>query len=193
MKHPATRHSLIVRLKDEQNELAWTEFVCLYEPFLYRLAERQGVPAHHVPDVVQQILLAVAKSVDGWTDDAKGASFRRWLTTVARNIVIRFMTRERKHGGAKGGTEVLELMQSVVDTPDRQQIERYEHELIVWAAEQVKGEFIESSWAAFWATTIDGRSVNDVASELNISPGSIYMSRSRIMARIKAKVHEVLD
>ena len=103
------------------------------------------------------------------------------------------MTKERKHGGAKGGTEVVELMQAVADEPDQQQIQRYEHELIVWAAEQVKSEFIESSWAAFWATTIDGRSVSGVASELNITPGSIYMSRSRIMARIKTKVNEVID
>jgi RNA polymerase sigma-70 factor (ECF subfamily) len=193
MSHPETRHSLIVRLKDERNELAWTEFACLYEPFLYRLCERQGVPQHHVPDVVQQILLAVAKSVDRWKYDTQTASFRRWLSTVARNIVIKFMTKERKHGGAKGGTEVVELMQAVADEPDQEQIRRYEHELIVWAAEQVKSEFIDSSWAAFWATTIDGRSVNEVALELKITPGSIYMSRSRIMARIKSKVSEVID
>ena len=193
MSHPETRHSLIVRLKDERNELAWTEFACLYEPFLYRLCERRGVPQHHVPDVVQQILLAVAKSVDRWKNDTQTASFRRWLSKVARNIVIKFMTKERKIGGAKGGTEVVELMQAVADEPDQDQIRRYEHELIVWAAEQVKSEFIDSSWAAFWATTIDGRSVNDVASELKITPGSIYMSRSRIMARIKSKVSEVID
>lgn len=194
MSHPETRHSLIVRLKDQQSELAWREFVSLYEPFLYRLAGRQGVPTHHVPDVVQQVLLAVAKSVDGWNDDRKGASFRRWLSTVARNIVIKFMTKERKHGGAKGGTEMMELLDNVADQqPDREQIRRYEHELIVWAAEQVKDEFIDSSWAAFWATTVDGRSVSDVAAELSISPGSIYMSRSRIMARIRKKVREVLE
>jgi len=40
---------------------------------------------------------------------------------------------------------------------------------------------------------IDGRSVADVATELGITPGSIYMSRSRIMARIRAKVREITD
>jgi hypothetical protein len=29
-----TRRSLIVRLKSEQNELAWRKFVCHYERFL---------------------------------------------------------------------------------------------------------------------------------------------------------------
>ena len=83
-----TRHSLIVRLNDEQNELAWSEFVTAYEPFLYRMASRQGVPEQHVPDVVQQVLLAIARSVDGWKDDGKSRSFRRWLATVCRNICL---------------------------------------------------------------------------------------------------------
>ena len=38
---------------------------------------------------------------------------------------------------------------------------------------------------------IEERPVDEVALELDVSPGSIYMSRSRIMARIKKKVAEV--
>lgn len=193
MPHPETRHSLIVRLKDEQNEPAWSDFVVAYEPFLYRMAERQGVPARDVPDVVQQVLMAVAMSVDGWRSDGKDASFRRWLATVCRNVVIKFMTRERRQSSGRGGTQFVDLMNNVIDEPDQDHVRKYEHELIVWAAEQVKDEFIATSWSAFWATVIEGRPVSEVSSELNITPGSIYMSRSRIMARIKAKVAEVME
>jgi len=184
---------LIVRLKDEQNELAWEEFVVQYEAFLQRFAVRQGVPERHVADVVQNILLAIARSIDGWQPDGQAASFRRWLATVARNVVIKFMTRERRQASGQGGTEVLDLLQGVAADPDADQIRRYEHEFIVWAAEQVRSEFIETSWAAFWATIIEGRSVSEVAAELRISPGSIYMSRSRIMARIRQQMEEVLQ
>lgn len=190
MRPQNTRHSLIVRLNDEQSELAWAEFVETYEPFLYRMAERQGVPQHDLPDVVQQVLLAVARSVEGWKDDGRSGSFRRWLSTVCRNIVIKFMTRERKQTAAAGGTEIVELLQNVPDKLPADDIQRYQHELIVWAAEQIRGEFIETSWAAFWATVIEGRSVSDVASELQVTPGSIYMSRSRIMARIRRRIKD---
>jgi DNA-directed RNA polymerase specialized sigma24 family protein len=80
------RKSLIVRLKNEQDEFAWREFVCSYEGFLIQLARRQGVPERHIPDVTQQILLVIAKSIDGWKDDGNAASFRRWLSTVSRNV-----------------------------------------------------------------------------------------------------------
>ena len=186
-----TRQSLIVRLKNEHKELAWRDFVCAYEGFLKQLARRQGVPERHVPDITQQILLTIARSIDGWKDDGNAASFRRWLSTVSRNVVIRFMSRERKQAGGIGGSDLVAQLQNVEDKPDEHYIRRYQHELIVWAAEVVRHEFLETSWRAFWATVIEERPVDEVALELDVSPGSIYMSRSRIIARIKMKVAEV--
>lgn len=193
MNSPETRHSLILKLTGERNELAWREFVASYEPFLKRLCERQGVPPRHTPDVTQQILATVARSVNQWRDDGHPESFRRWIHRVARNVVIRFMTQERRQAAGQGGSDLVSILQEIPDKPDRALETRYEQELIVWAAERIRGEFRETSWKAFWATLIEGRAVDDVAGELAVSPGSIYMSRSRIMARIRMLVAEVLD
>ena len=180
-----TRHSLIVRLKSGQNEIAWRDFVSNYEGFLSQIARRQGVPERHVADVTQQILMAIVRSIEGWKDDGNVASFRRWLSTVSRNAVIRFMTQDRRQPGGVGGSDLVALLLKVAEKPDEVHIQRYQHELIVWAAEQVRKEFLETSWLAFWATVIEQRSVDQVAKDLNISTGSIYMSRSRIMAKIR--------
>jgi RNA polymerase sigma-70 factor (ECF subfamily) len=192
MRQPETRPSLIVRIQGQRNEQAWTEFVSAYEPFLRTLITRQGVPERHVPDVAQQVLAAIARSVENWRDDGNPASFRRWVSRVARNVVIKFMTRERRQIGGQGGTELLKLLDNVPEPQDQDAAQAYEYELILWTAEKVRGEFRETSWKAFWATLIEGRPVADVAAELGVSPGSIYMSRSRIMARIQANVREVL-
>jgi len=194
MRPPETRHSLIVRLKDQRNNLAWTEFLCVYEPFLLRLVRKQGTPERHVADVSQQLLIAIAKSVDGWAPDGKSASFRRWLGCVARNVVIKFMMRERKQITGQGGSDFLTLLEDVTDASiDAEQTKQYEQELILWAAEQVRGEFRENSWRAFWETQVEGRSVADVAAELGVKTGAVYMSRSRVFARIRNRIEEVLD
>ncbi len=194
MRPPETRHSLIVRLRDQRNNLAWTEFVCAYEPFLMRLVQKQGTPERHVADVSQQLLIAIAKSVDGWQADGKDASFRRWLGCVARNVVIKFMTRERKQITGQGGSDFLTLLEDVTDASvSAEQIKQYEQELILWAAEQVRSEFRENSWHAFWETQVEGRSVADVAAELGVKTGAVYMSRSRVFARIRNRIEEVLD
>jgi RNA polymerase sigma-70 factor (ECF subfamily) len=182
---------LIIQLKDPGNCLAWNQFVAHYQPFLQHVIQRQGVPDRHVADVTQQVLLAIAKSVESWQDDGQPASFRRWLRRVARNVVIKYMTRERRAIGGQGGTEAIDLLHDLPAAPDREQEARYEHELILWAAQQVRREFQAKSWEVFWATMIDNRSVAEVAEQYEVSPGSIYMSRSRILARIRRMIEEL--
>jgi RNA polymerase sigma-70 factor, ECF subfamily len=193
MHQPETRPSLILRLKGERNELAWTEFASTYESFLRQLVSRQGVAERDALDVTQQILASIAHSVEGWQDDGNPASFRRWLHRVARNVVIKFMARERQHVWGRGGSDSCDLLQQIPEPPREDQLRAYEHELVAWAARQVHDEFQETSWKAFWETLVAGRAVGDVAKELGVTPGSIYMSRSRIMVRIRAKIHEVDD
>ncbi|HUE17332.1 MAG TPA: sigma-70 family RNA polymerase sigma factor [Planctomycetaceae bacterium] len=193
MHQPETRPTLILRLKGERNEAAWTEFVSTYELFLRQLVGRQGVGERDLNDVTQQLLAAIARSVEGWRDDGSPASFRRWLHRVARNVVIKFLARERRQVGGRGGTDFLEMLQQVPEQPNEAQLRAYEHELVLWSAHQVQAEFHETSWRAFWETLVAGRAVGDVARELGVTPGSIYMSRSRIMARIRTKIREVDD
>ena len=104
------------------------------------------------------------------------------------------MVRERKHVTGEGGSDFLKALTETIDPSIDAELQRqYEQELILWAAERVRSEFRESSWQAFWETEIVGRSIADVAKELGVSSGSVYMSRSRIFARIRVTIEEVLN
>src|SRR5438128_2179860 len=115
MPQPETNLSLVLRLKDWANQPAWQEFVCVYEPFLTQLIRRANTPEHDVADVSQQLLCAIARSVDSWSSDGQTASFRRWLARVARNVSIKYLTREKRQVHGQGGTDFLEML---VATPD---------------------------------------------------------------------------
>ncbi|MHC5544480.1 sigma-70 family RNA polymerase sigma factor, partial [Singulisphaera rosea] len=74
---PATRHSLIVKLRDPADTDAWREFVALYEPLVYRLVRRNGVQDADAQDLCQEVFQALARSIDRWDPDRGG--FRSWL------------------------------------------------------------------------------------------------------------------
>ena len=40
---PTTRHSLVLRLRNRDDEAAWAEFLAIYEPLIYGLARRKGL------------------------------------------------------------------------------------------------------------------------------------------------------
>ena len=104
------------------------------------------------------------------------------------------MVRERKQITGQGGSDFLTALEATVDpSTDAELIRQYEQELTLWAVERVRSEFRESSWRAFWETEVVGRSIAEVAKELGVRVGSASMSRSRIFARIRAVIEDVLD
>ena len=80
---PATRRSLIVKLRDPADSAAWGEFVAIYEPLIYRLARRKGLQDADARDVCQEVFQAVARAIDRWEPDR--GSFRGWLSRIAQS------------------------------------------------------------------------------------------------------------
>ena len=64
-------------------------------------------------------------------------------------------------------------------------------ELIRWATEQIRSEFSETTWNAFWRTAIEGVPIAEVAKSTGRSAGAVYIARYRVIARLKEKVLEV--
>ena len=56
---------------------------------------------------------------------------------------------------------------------------------------RVEGEFTRATWLAFWQTAVLSRPVDEVGAELGISPGAVYIARSRVLARLRTKVEEL--
>ena len=65
--------------------------------------------------------------------------------------------------------------------------------MMTWAVERIKGDFQESSWQAFIATSIEGEPAEKVASRLGISVGSVYAAKFRIITRIRKLVERYDD
>jgi len=192
MWEPETRPSLMVRLRAPQDQQAWTEFVSIYQPLILRVMRGRGLQEADAQDVAQQVVLVVTKAVERWQPDGKEASFRRWLFSIAHRLALRFIQRGYPKSGV-GGTDMLNLLDSLPDSPSDVSDEfndEYRNEVFRWAADRVRGEFRETTWQAFWRTCVLNESIADVADLLGMSTGSIYVARSRIIARLRVIVEQ---
>ena len=61
-------------------------------------------------------------------------------------------------------------------------------ELFRWAADRVKATVKEATWQAFWRTAVLEQSPEQVAEELGLSMGAVYIARSRILAKLRDEV-----
>jgi RNA polymerase sigma factor (sigma-70 family) len=188
----ATRHSLLVKLRDPTNAGAWHEFVALYEPLVYRLARRKGLQDADARDLCQEVFRTVAQAIERWDPDPARGRFRGWLSRITRNLLVNFLTRQSPARGS-GTTSVQDLLDALpAHDPSATALfeAEYRRRLFQWAAEQVQGELTAATWHAFWRTAVEGRTPKDVAAELGLSVGAVYIARSRVLARLRQRIEQ---
>jgi RNA polymerase sigma-70 factor (ECF subfamily) len=189
---PATRASLLVRIRDAQDAQAWNQFVEIYAPLVYGFARRHGLQDADAADVTQEVLQSVSKAAHKLEYDPERGTFRSWLFTVVRNKVSTFLARRKPSERGSGGTDDL-----LSEQPARVEEEsgfwdrEYERQLFAWAAEQIRGAFQDSTWQAFWQTAVEGKSGKEVAQKLGMSVAAVYLSKGRVMTRLKEQLREV--
>ena len=190
---PKTRRSLLLRLRDPRDERAWQEFVEIYEPLIQGLARRRGLQAADADDLTQEVFRAVAGAIDRWDPDESLGSFRGWLFRIARNLMINLLAAQVRHPRGAGGSELLPLFDAKpAPEADTALFDgEYRRRLFEWGAERVRPGFRETTWHAFWRTAVEGEPVATVAESLGLTPGAVYIARSRVVARIRAEIEQV--
>ena len=192
MTSPETQSSLLLRVRNSNDAAAWDEFVQIYQPVIYRMARIRGLQPADADDLTQQVLIAVSSAVDRWEPDESRGRFRTWLLKVAQNAILNALSRGVRD--LASADQAIELL--LKEFPDRDpqhssllQIE-YSREIFQQAASQIRTEFTDDTWNSFWLTAVEGLDVEQAASRLGRSRGSVYASRSRVMKRLKQKVDE---
>ena len=185
---PATRASLLVRLRDRQDHDAWREFVRLYAPLVYRFARRKGLQDADAADLTQDVLRSVSTSVGMF--DPKVGLFRSWLFTLAHRRWYDFVQRSQRQTPSGHDQATIQFVADELPAPDEEESwnKEYERQLYTLAAEHVRPKVSEATWQAFQQTAVEGKSGQEVAAGLGISVAAVYLAKSRVMVKLKAEV-----
>lgn len=199
---PETRESLILRVKDPQDETAWRELVLIYRPVVYRMARGRGMQHADAEDLAQSVFASVANAIDKWNPNNDGPRFRNWLGRITRNAIVNVLTRVRPDRAA-GTSTVAQTLDAIPaagwtgksdDSGLRLELLKESRlEAIRWAANELQSEFTETTWAIFQATAMEGRPAAEVAVIHGRTIGAVYAARCRVAARLKTKVEELTE
>src|SRR5712672_2381852 len=108
---PPTRASLLVRLRNPQDEVAWTQFVDLYAPLVYGYARKQGLQDADAADLCQDVLGAVAGAVARLEYDPLRGAFRNWLFTIVRRKLANWWAARGTPIHGSGDSATLQLLE----------------------------------------------------------------------------------
>jgi RNA polymerase sigma-70 factor (ECF subfamily) len=189
---PTTRLSLVQRLGDPNDHVAWARFFELYVPVLYGYFRKRGLQDADAADLTQAVAQVVLQRVESFSHVGARGAFRGWLFSIARNQFRKFSERQSRHAEKTGASAITDLADEIAGADEQDLVweQEYRRHLFAWASDRVRPCVDPSTWQAFWQTAVEGKSGEAVGKALGMSPGAVYMAKSRVMARLRKTIEE---
>jgi RNA polymerase sigma-70 factor, ECF subfamily len=185
-----TSESLLQRLGDQQDSVAWNRFVALYTPLIFYWGRQVGLQPDDASDLVQDVLATIARRINTFRYD-KSKSFRSWLRAVTLNQFRMNLRKKRRF-------EITERDSLLAQIPDARTLEStwdrsYQVELLKRGMLLLRGDFTEKTWTALSELVTGHASVEEVAAKHGLSVWTLYSARGRLLKRLRSILDGLLE
>jgi RNA polymerase sigma-70 factor (ECF subfamily) len=187
-KPPSTRATLLIRLREETDTEAWSVFIDLYTPLVYRFCRSRGLQDADSRDVTQQVFAIVHQAMGKFEYDKARGRFRNWLGAVAAHEISRYQRKERRPGKGVGdgwGDEIAALASSAVDPA---WIEEFNSYVFQQALTRIRPEFEEAVWQAFDLTWLQDVKPQAAAERIGKPSAWVYKARYKVIERLRQEL-----
>lgn len=188
---PPTRASLLIRIRDPHDGAAWREFIEIYSSLIYGFLRKRGLQDADAADLMQDVLRSVAGAAGRLEYDPRKGTFRSWLFTITRNKLNTFLSRRRRQATGTGDSAMQTMLAEEPAPEEDAWDEEYRRRLFEWASEKVRGSFGENVWQAFWQTAVESKNPKQVADDLGMSVGAVYVAKSRVLSQIREQIQQL--
>jgi RNA polymerase sigma-70 factor (ECF subfamily) len=179
-----TRVSLIQRVRNIADEVAWAEFFAIYRPLLLAYVRKQGVLEHDADDVVQDVFARLVPALAKFEFDAQRGRFRTWLWRVTHSALADWARRRATRDRAeRGWIDQHEPANNGGSSTEWDQM--FRRRALEMAIERVRASTQSVTWACFEGKILNGRPAAEVALETGVSTNAVYLNASRVLARIR--------
>jgi RNA polymerase sigma-70 factor (ECF subfamily) len=189
----ATSLTLLGRLRrNPGDQEAWNAFVDRYGRKIYAWCRRWGLQEADSQDVTQNVLLELARQMSGFEYRSTG-SFRGWLKTIAYRAWCDFLSARQRTVAGHADADVLTHLAAPAAGDDllKHLEEECERELLEEAMARVRLRVQPHTWQAFLLTAVEGKSGAEVAQQLHMKVGTVWVARSKVQKMLQEEVQRL--
>lgn len=189
-RFPATRSSLIARVRNASDVVGWRIFHAQYQRLVFHVCSKAGLRREDAEDVSQEALAAVAKSIAEFTLDRSKGSFRGWLRHITAHKIADFLRKKYREGASRVElpAEVFDVRAGEATICDEVWDEEWRSYLLRQALEAVEKDASARSMQIFHMSAVQGLSVEQIRETLGLSRTQVYLAKYRVGSLVKKEI-----
>jgi len=149
-----------------------------------------NVQHHDAEDIGQDVALKAWRKLPEFDYDRKKGKFRGWLARIASNTVNDFFRKHKSYFNNILNTATeLNTLQSSITQPDIEKIAEKEwNEFILEQARKNTAQTLSEKSQKIIALMQEGKSIDYISHELDITKNSIYVQKKRALEKIEKEI-----
>jgi RNA polymerase sigma factor (sigma-70 family) len=191
-----TSATLLERLNDQSDSVAWGRLVDLYSPLIKAWLRHHGVSASDAEDLTQDVLGVVVREVSRFQHNGRTGAFRTWLRTITINCLRQSLRSRRLRPEAVRPPDLVALLDQLED-PASDLSRRWDREhdryVLDRLLELIEPEFEATTRQAFRRQVVDGVPARSVAAELCMTVNAVLIAKSRVLSRLRHEADGLVD
>ncbi|MHC4401622.1 MAG: RNA polymerase sigma factor [Planctomycetota bacterium] len=183
-----TRPTLLERLREGADALAWDEFFQRYWRLIYGFAKRRGSSDQTAEEIVQDVMLTIFQKRDVYRYDRRRGRFRDWLGALARNKLVDHRRRPSERVRGSGGDATHPLAEPEADAPaaDAAWEAAFEEALLLVLLDVIQREMNPRTFQAFELFVLHEIPAAEVARTTGLTPNAVYQARKNVVKKLTA-------
>jgi len=191
-----TRHSLLCRMKNWDDQASWEEFFKIYWKLIYGVAVKAGLTDAEAQDVVQETIINAAKNIKGFEIGSERGSFKAWLLNNTRwRIAEQFRKRLPPAPAHAASTDETPRTASLLRLPDPASLDfealweqDWQQNLADIALANLRSQVDPLQYQMFDLHVLKQWPATKVARKLGIKMGKVYFAKYKISLLLKKEI-----
>jgi len=190
-----THPTLLNRLRDAADAMAWNDFFQCYWPVVFSYARYRGCSEHTAEEIVQEVMLKVFEKRDVFHYDPAHGRFRNWLHRIVNSQVAERRRRPSERIRARGGDSSDAAIERAAEepAPDAAWDESFDRTVLAALMQVVRRQTNPRDFVAFELTVLQDRDAGDVARLIGTSRNVVYKARRQVLQRIRQLAGDYAD
>jgi RNA polymerase sigma factor (sigma-70 family) len=180
-----TRATLLERVQNGADRIAWDAFFARYWPLVFTAARRRGCSEHTAEEIVQEVMLAVFEKKAVFCYDPARGRFRDWLGAVVRNKVAERRRKPGDQARARGGDGQNPEPAASDGGPDAAWEAAFEQATLAFLLDVIRRETSPRAYQAFELFTLGRLSGAEVARITGLSRNAVYQAQKKVLRRLR--------
>jgi len=192
-EYSATSPTLIEKVKNSDDNIAWARFYQKYKPIIRSAASRHGLRPDEVDEVLQTVMGKVGGKIGDFIYQKEKGGFRNWIRTIVRFTAIDILRkRSRKEMAEVQLPADDELEVEEVDDSAVQELAELRGILIPEAMKIVRAKVnISSDNARILSALYNGQSAKDISAATGFKAQAVHNVLHRYREVFEEAVKEV--